>query len=130
MRTNIFGDPVKTDSKWTTTEMAQMLQVKEEQVRNMKQKLCIKIEIEKTHSGRRALYDYEAYMKMKNYLDVYRQRLAAGIKTPPSIEDDEEKERNLAEMRAEHPLVIDERCFNFNWWPDTTPICFQEVLDD
>lgn len=29
-------------------------------------------------------------------------------------------------LKKEHPLVTDERCFNINWWPDTTPLVFQQ----
>lgn len=30
-------------------------------------------------------------------------------------------------MKAEHPLVHDERCFNFNWWPEVIPACFMDA---
>lgn len=28
---------------------------------------------------------------------------------------------NLEKLKKEHPLVTDERCFDLNYWPDTTP---------
>lgn len=36
-------------------------------------------------------------------------------------------EEKLEELKKEHPLVTDERCFTLSWFPDTKPINFEEI---
>lgn len=43
-----------------------------------------------------------------------------------SIFVEETKEEKLARLKAEHPLVKDERCFILNWWPETEPNCCED----
>ena len=31
---------------------------------------------------------------------------------------------------AEHPLVTDKRCLDFNWWPEAEPECFKNLEMD
>lgn len=39
---------------------------------------------------------------------------------------DKTKEEILEQLRKEHPLVKDDRCFRLNWWPVTRPACFDD----
>lgn len=39
-------------------------------------------------------------------------------------------EENLEELKKEHPLVTDERCFTHSWFPETIPSILQEEEDD
>lgn len=34
-------------------------------------------------------------------------------------------EENLEELKKEHPLVTDERCFTLGWFPETIPSILQ-----
>ena len=36
-------------------------------------------------------------------------------------------QEKLEEMKREHPLVTDERCFILSWFPETIPSCFNET---
>lgn len=57
-------------------------------------------------------------MKVMNAVEQYKKDTAT-VKTLP-----------LEEMKLLHPLVTDERCFQFNYWPDTEPICFKDLDND
>ena len=35
-------------------------------------------------------------------------------------------EEKLEELKKEHPLVTDERCFKKSWWPETVPSVLKE----
>lgn len=36
------------------------------------------------------------------------------------------KEEKLEELKREHPLVTNEKCFTLSWFPETVPSVFQE----
>lgn len=36
------------------------------------------------------------------------------------------KEEKLEELKKEHPLVTDEKCFTLSWFPKTVPSVFEE----
>lgn len=39
----------------------------------------------------------------------------------------EQPKMTLRQLKILHPLVTDDRCFNINWWPETTPKCFEDL---
>lgn len=39
-------------------------------------------------------------------------------------------EENLEELKKEHPLITDKRCFTLSWFPETIPSILQEEEDD
>jgi hypothetical protein len=36
-------------------------------------------------------------------------------------------EEKLEDLKREHPLVTDERCFTLSWFPETIPSVLEEV---
>ena len=45
-----------------------------------------------------------------------------------NVEDvvEKTKEEKLEELKKEHPLVTDEKCFTLSWFPKTIPSVFEE----
>jgi t-SNARE complex subunit (syntaxin) len=70
---------------------------------------------------RMVLYSYESFKLIKEYHEARRNKEKRRmIKESPAMTEEE-----VAALE-DHSLVIDKRCLDFNYWPDTVPACFQE----
>lgn len=70
---------------------------------------------------RMTFYEEETIDYLENYIKRNEEiKAKAKLKREGFIVDAEE----LAELKRQHPLVTDTRCFNLNWWPDTEPAIF------
>lgn len=69
------------------------------------------------------VYDFRAMKQIvaiyKNYKRVDEVRRSNKSKTEP---------KTIEELRAEHPLVKDDRFFKLTFFPDITPKCFSDDL--
>jgi hypothetical protein len=106
---------------FTTEDIAYLTGYSKEGVRGILHDKGFKPEIRPTKISRQAVWSYEAYRCVaewgKEHLEA-REKKAAEKKT--------EVEQSLEQLKAEHPLIQDERCFKLSWWPDTVPDCYKE----
>lgn len=85
-------------------------------------KLCrdLNIEpIEKTR-GKKYVYDYNAYLQLKAYING--KNLKAANKIEETVIDDE--------LEKEHPLVKDKSFLKFGYFPEIKPNCFEDLDDE
>lgn len=126
MKNNIFGEPVLTDAKWTSAQLMQMLGITQQDINNYRYRLGLEIEYKTTEKGKVALYNFEQYCKIKDYREkLLEHKKLLEQKKMQQKPQDIERQKTLEELRREHPLVTDDRCFNLNWWPEVTPINFE-----
>ena len=79
-------------------------------------------------TGTDSVWPLEFYMWLKKHkarIDLEHQRIA---KRKAKLVEEENK--NIAEMKREHPLVTDERCFKLNYWPETVPNCLEDFIGE
>lgn len=69
------------------------------------------------NQGKESLWKEEDIPRL---VEAYRQ------KKEREMYKEQEREKELQEMKKKHPLVKDERCFILNWFPDPVPRCFKE----
>lgn len=120
-----FGTKPPAERVFTTEDIALLSGYSKEGVRGIMAKLGFKPKIRPTKTSREGVWDYTAYkalMEWANYHNEKRAKLEAMKKT--------ESTKTLEQLKAEHPLVSDDRCFKLSWWPDTVPDCFKELDND
>ena len=90
----------------TTAEVAEMLGMDFKEVINFQHRNHINVQVGKKDGHRVSLWDDMSIELVRQWrIKKESNNNKAPVKT-------------LEELRAEHPLVIDDRCFNINWWPD------------
>jgi hypothetical protein len=75
-----------------------------------------------------AVWPLEFYIWIKDHkakMDE-RKKLMAKQKAEKNKED----KKSLEEMKKEHPLVTDERCFKLSFWPETVPVNLAEFMGE
>ena len=120
-----FGTKPPAEKVFTTEDIALLSGYSKEGVRGIMSKLGFKPKIRPTKISREGVWDYTAYkalMEWANYQNEKRAKLEAMKKT--------ESTKTLEQLKAEHPLVSDVRCFKLSWWPDIVPDCFKELDND
>lgn len=110
---------------FSTYDIAAVCGVCNQTVRNVAIKLGFESTTKSVINGRKAFWSYDTYKAVKDFIENHIQKKAEFEKKKQEL--DEQREKSLEELKREHPLVTDERCFNLNWWPDTVPVCFKEV---
>lgn len=107
---------------YSTAEIAEMLDCTTSVIRNITSYYHITAEKEhREKSVRMSLYSYESFKLIKEYREARRNKEKRRmIKESPAMTEEE-----IAALE-DHSLVIDKRCLDFNYWPDTVPACFQE----
>ena len=116
-----FGTVPPAERVFTTEDIALLSGYSKEGVRGIMTKLGFKPKIRPTKTSREGVWDYTAYkalMQWANYQKERKAKLEAAKKEPI---------KSLEQLKAEHPLVTDSRCFKLSWWPDTVPDCFKEI---
>lgn len=107
---------------FTTEEIALASGYSKEGVRGILSKFRIKCQIRPTENSREAVWDYTAYktvMDWKKEKDEIRMRRQT---EKPVMEE----EKTLEQLKAEHPLVKDDRFFKTSYFPNVIPKCFEE----
>lgn len=121
-RANFYDVPEEVNTqRFTTLDIANITNETTYAVGNARMFLGIQGKVESTKSGRTCFFTYS---EMKQIKDLLEARKARQIKKP---EQEEEKHLSIAELKKQHPLVTDERCFNLHWWPNIMPICFEDI---
>ena len=95
----------------TTGEVADIVGVEEAVVFGIAEKLGIKHRISYMNNVKVAWWETADVEQIAKATD---KRKAAA-----------KKEMELEKLRKKHPLVKDERCFNFYWFPDPLPESFK-----
>lgn len=107
---------------YSTAEIAEMLDCTTSVIRNITSYYHITAEKRTQKKNvRMVLYSYESFKLIKEYREARRDKEKRRmIKESPVMTEEE-----IAALE-DHSLVIDKRCLDFNYWPDTVPACFQE----
>lgn len=108
---------------YTTTEIVKLLGKKHNsEVR----KMCIRNHIawEMSKDEYTAIYPYESVIKLIDLTRKNKEKAAAREERKVIVQQDAKK--TLEELRAEHPLVIDDRFFKTSYFPEVIPECFKE----
>lgn len=66
-------------------------------------------------------FTYQDYLTVKDYVQAFNVKKAERKKRLEELCNSEQEKKSLEELRKEHPLVKDDRFFNVNYWPETTP---------
>lgn len=83
----------------------------------------------KIHSTISFLFSDEEDKKIIEYFKNEKEK--ARIKKEEEIKAKREAfQLQLIELKKEHPLVTDDRCFKLSWFPDIVPDCFKEVNNE
>lgn len=111
---------------FTTGEIAAACGVCNQTARNVLIRLGFDSTTKNVTNGRKAFWTYDAYKAAKDFIENHVEKRLENKKK--KIADVESDSKTLEQLKREHPLVTDERCFNLNWWPDTVPVCFVEEV--
>lgn len=64
------------------------------------------------------------FQSMKQIVEIYRH--FSSVEEIASRNKRKGESKTIEELRAEHPLVKDDRFFKLSFFPDTVPVCFKE----
>lgn len=101
--------------EFTTKQIANILGVHDKVVDYYKRKLGIPGRRVKTGKLMECYFTYPEYTRI---VSVIRAESKLFTKKPEVVKV---VNKSLEELKKEHPLVTDERCFRLSWWPDVTP---------
>ena len=107
----------KESEMFTTTDICKMLNASPCIVRNLAEKAGIETYVSRTRHGI-ILYDFKGATQI---IKLYRKQI-----TLNDVKKNRVEPKTVEELRAEHPLVTDDRFFKTSYFPDTIPICFLE----
>ena len=107
----------ETQKMYTVDEIAQYLGCSSLHITNITN--YYHIASDKT-IGRKNLFVYDKVRLIKEYYDA---RLDKMLRKQIAERQKKQEETTVLE---DHSLVTDKRCLDFNYWPDVTPVCFQE----
>lgn len=108
---------------FVTSDIAKILDISVYRVRNAMHALKLKGHVEATETGRKCFFTYDESKMIINWLKEHdytfqKQKEAKPVK---------KIELDFNELRKQHPLVTDDRCFILNWWPNTECKCFEDL---
>ena len=102
------------ERRFLASDMANALEVTLPTFYSLMRKLDLDCKMETDHRGRKVwTFGHDALARCREELEQREKKQA-----PARASYDAVKE--------EHPLVTDERCLKFNYWPDVVPSCFEE----
>ena len=117
-----FGTKPPAERVFTTEDIASLTGYSKENVRNILRGGGYKPKIRATKISRQAVWTYDAY---RYVVDWNKKHIEKRIKKTALKKTNTDKD--LEQLKVEHPLVTDFRCFKLSWWPDIEPDCFKEV---
>lgn len=117
---------MEKEKTYTTTEVMEMCGLTRAAVLSRARPLgftkCCKYVLKRTSWGN--------YIKEFSFTESQVKAMGCDHKVcSETVEEVIEKtrEEELEELKKEHPLVKDERCFTLSWFPDTKPKNFEEI---
>ena len=75
--------------------------------------------VQPSKTGTNRVWSMDFYLFLKKYVAEKEQIKAREERRKARL--GENKNESLEELKKEHPLVTDERCFKLNFWPETVP---------
>lgn len=117
------------DNKYTQKQIAEAVGISVATVHNIIVKLNIKAcdkFFNKRTGKNQDVYSYDDMTLIRRFVaDQEEKKRKVQQNMSDRVNGVEEIVR--FEKASDHPLVTDKRCLDFNYWPDTTPICFAEL---
>lgn len=108
--------------KYTSAELSGALGITPAALYGICKRHGIKYEVVKAEHGKLALYTEEQVRLIKPFANKRGHYKVQHEKKPLPV---------ILAPAEEHPLVTDERCLDFNYWPDPMPVefisCEEEV---
>lgn len=111
-----------------STELAHKLGCTEDDIINIKHEFHLKTRIKvECHECYQVFSDEDSDFVIK----IFNERKAEKIRKETIIKAEKEKQfqQSLKQLRKEHPLVTDDRCFRLSWWPEVLPSVLEERED-
>lgn len=108
---------------FTTKEIAQAFGTSIQTVRNFAHYRGLQpVVVKKQDSGKVSVWNYDFYKMFSAFWKSRLLRIHA-----KEIKEKEQVTNNLEELKKQHPLVVDFRCFKLSWWPEVIPECFLDI---
>ena len=106
--------------EFTTNQIAEIIGVNPEMIAHYKRKLHIPGRKVKTGKLMECYFTYAEYKQIETMIKTKSKLFTKKPKVVKSVNP------AIEQLKQDHPLVTDERCFKASWWPDTIPNCFQD----
>lgn len=106
--------------EFTTNQMAEIIGVNTKMIMHYKRMLGIPGRRVKTGKLMECYFTYTEYKQIETIIKAKSKLFTKKPKVVESVNP------AIEQLKQEHPLVTDERCFKQSWWPDTIPNCFQD----
>lgn len=121
IKNKVEEDRATEENNYTTKQLAELLGTSSSCISNIAIRYNIPKKVLIAEKARVAYFSKESLEKFRNILDEMQDKRAKWKQKKA------EATAALEEAEALHPLVIDKRCLNLNWWPDVVPECFKEL---
>ena len=109
--------------EYTTASIANTYNVTCSTITTLKATLGLKPKVIWKKGSRFNIYDQKDYDIIKKYFETAtaedKKRLIESVKA-----------EKVTEEIDDHPLVKDKRMLCMDYWPDTTPKCFEDIEED
>ena len=120
-----LGITCDADRTFCTLEVIQGIGTSEHSVK----KAVAALGITPEYAGTKGyLYTYSDYINIKAWIQTHVNSKKSNKQK--IISNECKLSKSLEQLRAEHPLVKDDRCFNINWWPNTVPKVYEEIWNE
>lgn len=103
---------------YCASKVAQIAGCSNPTVHRIAKQLNIEARIYKSKNSRASYFTYEEMKIICENFDKHGNDYRT-MKLPKPLP--------CSDKAEDHPLVTDKRCLDFNYWPDVTPVCFQET---
>lgn len=80
-------------------------------------------QVQSCDEGKKAVWNFDFYKAFSDYHKMTQSRKKAEKKETAA------EPKDLEELKKLHLNVTDTRCFNLNWWPETTPDNLAEYMN-
>lgn len=121
IKNKVEEDRATEENNYTTRQLAELLGTTSSCISNIAIRYNIPKKVLIAEKARVAYFSKESLEQFRNILDEMQDKRAKWEQKKT-----EAAAAELEEAETLHPLVTDKRCLNLNWWPDVTPVCFQE----
>lgn len=120
---NGFKFKPEKNRTFTTKEISQAFGTSIQTVRNFAHYRGLKpVVVKKQDSGKVSVWNYDFYKMFSTFWKSRLLRIHA-----KEIKEKEQVTNNLEELKKQHPLVVDFRCFKLSWFPEVVPENFSEI---